>query len=82
MWSCWSQPRGGHEDIPRAGAALLWIQAERAGTVHLGEEKAPGTPLSSFQCLKVLEEAWRGSLDKGLERQKKGEWVQSDRGQV
>ncbi|RMB90045.1 hypothetical protein DUI87_33556 [Hirundo rustica rustica] len=57
---------------PRAGAALLWRQRVRAGTVLLGEEKAPGRSLSSFQCLKVLEETWRGVSDKGLERQNRG----------
>ena len=40
-WSCWSKSRGGYGDAGRAGAALLWSQAERAGLVQLGEEKAP-----------------------------------------
>uniref|UniRef100_A0A8B9J183 VPS37D subunit of ESCRT-I n=1 Tax=Amazona collaria TaxID=241587 RepID=A0A8B9J183_9PSIT len=31
MWSCWRESRGGHGDAARAGAALLWSQAERAG---------------------------------------------------
>uniref|UniRef100_A0A8B9G0I8 Calpastatin n=1 Tax=Amazona collaria TaxID=241587 RepID=A0A8B9G0I8_9PSIT len=41
MWSCWSESGGGHGDAARAGAALLWKQAERAGLVQPGEEKAP-----------------------------------------
>jgi len=28
--SCWSGSRGGHEDAQRAGAPLLWRQAEGA----------------------------------------------------
>ncbi|GAB0199164.1 hypothetical protein GRJ2_002381800 [Grus japonensis] len=43
-WSCWSESRGGHEDDQRAGAPLLWRQAERVGIVQPGEEKAPGRP--------------------------------------
>ncbi|GAB0191304.1 mitochondrial enolase superfamily member 1 [Grus japonensis] len=43
-WSCWSESRGGHQDAQRAGAPLLWRQAERVGLVQPGEEKAPGTP--------------------------------------
>ena len=38
---CWSGSRGGHRDDPRAGA-LLRGQAEGAGAVQPGEEKAPG----------------------------------------
>ncbi|NXQ87783.1 NID2 protein, partial [Nyctibius grandis] len=45
--SCWSESRGGHGDDPRAGAPLLWRQAERAGAVQPGEEKAPGRPSST-----------------------------------
>ena len=41
-WMCWSGARGGHEDDPRAGAALLRGQAEGVGAVQPGEEKAPG----------------------------------------
>ncbi|GAB0175459.1 cAMP-dependent protein kinase inhibitor alpha [Grus japonensis] len=43
-WSCWSESRGGHRDDPRAGAPLLWRQAERVGIVQPGEEEAPGRP--------------------------------------
>jgi len=35
-------PEEGHEDDPRAGVPLLLGQAEGAGAVQLGEEKAPG----------------------------------------
>lgn len=31
-----------YKDDQRAGASLLWQQAERAGFVHLGKEKALG----------------------------------------
>ena len=41
-WMCWSGARGGHEDDPRAEAPLLQGQAEGAGAVQPGEEKAPG----------------------------------------
>jgi len=34
-------PEEGHEDDPRAGAPLLRGQAEGAGAVQPGEEKAP-----------------------------------------
>jgi len=34
--------RGGHKDDLRAGAPLLRGQAEGAGAVQPGEEKAPG----------------------------------------
>uniref|UniRef100_A0A8C6JQP6 Uncharacterized protein n=1 Tax=Melopsittacus undulatus TaxID=13146 RepID=A0A8C6JQP6_MELUD len=40
-WSCWSEARGGHGAAARAGAALLWSQAERAGLGQPGQEKAP-----------------------------------------
>ncbi|GAB0206131.1 cAMP-dependent protein kinase inhibitor alpha [Grus japonensis] len=43
-WSCWRESRGGHGDDARAGAPLLWRQAERVGVVQPGEEKAPGRP--------------------------------------
>ncbi|GAB0202500.1 hypothetical protein GRJ2_002715600 [Grus japonensis] len=43
-WSCWSESRGGHRDDARAGAPLLWRQAERVGVVQPGEEKAVGRP--------------------------------------
>ena len=35
-------PEQGHEDSPRAGAPLLRGQAEGAGAVQPGEEKALG----------------------------------------
>ena len=45
-WTYLSESRGGHGDAARAGAALLWSQAERAGLVQPGQEKAPGSPAS------------------------------------
>ena len=62
----WSGSRGGHEAARRAGAPLLRRRAERAGGVSL-EEKAPGGPSSSCQCLKGLQESWGGTLYRGLQ---------------
>ena len=39
-----------------------------------GEEKDAGRPQSPFQCLKGLQESWRGTWDEGLERQDKKKW--------
>lgn len=61
-------------EICRAGTPLLWSQAERARAVQPGHEKAPGRHWSPFHHLKGLCESWRGTLDKGLEEQDKGEW--------
>lgn len=36
--------QGDHKGDPRAGAPLLWRQAERAGVVQPVEEKVPGRP--------------------------------------
>jgi len=47
-WSCWRGSRGGHKDARRAGAPLLWKEAEIIGLIQSGEEKAPGT-MSTFQ---------------------------------
>lgn len=47
-----------------------------------GEKKAPGKSYSPFQCLKWLQESSGGTLDKGLEGQKKGEWLYTARGQI
>ena len=40
----------GHRSDPRDGTPLL--QAERAGAVHYGEEKAPGRPKCSLSVSK------------------------------
>ena len=45
-------PEEGYEDDPRAGAPLPLGQAEGAGAVQPGEEKAAWGPQSSCQCLK------------------------------
>jgi len=37
-------PEEGHEDYQRAAASPLQIEAEGAGLVHSGEEKAPERP--------------------------------------
>lgn len=59
-------PEENHEDVQRAGAALLWTQAERAGGVQPGEQKAPERSWSTFQYLKGLQESWRGTFDKTM----------------
>ena len=54
---------GGHGDMMAlsSGARL------RAGLGQPGQEKAPeGETLEQLQCLKGLQETWRGALDKGL----------------
>ena len=45
-------PEEGHKDDPRAGATLLWGQAERAEAVQPREEKAAGDLIAAFQYLK------------------------------
>ena len=42
----------GHKDDQRAGAPLLWGQAERVGVVQPGEKKAPGRPCCGLSVLK------------------------------
>ena len=51
-WTCWTKPRGGHKDDQRDGTPLLTENAERAGAVQPGEEKAPATPYSSLPVSK------------------------------
>ena len=41
-------PEEGHSNDPRVGTPSLHGQAERAGAVQPGEEKAPGRPEGSF----------------------------------
>jgi len=48
MWTCWSVSRGGPQNDLRAGAPLLRGQAETAGAVQPGEEKAAGRPYCSL----------------------------------
>ena len=50
-WTCWSGDRGGHKSDQRAGAPLLWGNAERDGVVQPGEENAPGRPYCSLSVL-------------------------------
>ena len=45
-------PEEGHKDGQRAGAPLLWRQAEGARHVQSGEEKGPGRPHCSLLILK------------------------------
>lgn len=53
---------GGHEDDPRAGAPLLWRQAERVGTLQPEGEKALERPnygtLQSLQGLSSKRAGW------------------------
>lgn len=55
---------------------------ERVWTVQLGEEKALRRAWSPFQCLKGLQNCWRGTLEKELERQDKGECSPLAQGRV
>ena len=80
--SCWSGARGGPGDAGRAGAPLLGGQAERAGGVQPGEEKAPGRPSSPCQALKGLQESWGGTLEQGGEPWDEGEGFYTDRGEI
>ena len=41
-------PKECHKNEPKDGTPLLQGQAERAGAVHLSEEKAPERPESSL----------------------------------
>ena len=52
MGQTWSWAGRGHSNDPRAEAPLLRGQAERAGAVQPGEEKAPGRPYCSLPVLK------------------------------
>jgi len=45
-------PEEGHEDDSRAGAPLLWRQAEGTGLVQPGKVKAAGRPLCSLPVFK------------------------------
>jgi len=52
MWSFWKGPEEDHEDEQRDGTPLLQGQAEGAGLVRPGEEKAPGRPYYSLPIFK------------------------------
>jgi len=45
-------PEEGHENAERAGAPLLWRQAEGAELIQCGEEKAPAKPYCRLPVLK------------------------------
>ncbi|PKU42453.1 rna-directed dna polymerase from mobile element jockey-like [Limosa lapponica baueri] len=63
----WTGPVEGHKNGQRAGAPLLQGQAERAGVVQPGEEKALGRPYGSLPVLKRgLQERWGGTLFEGM----------------
>lgn len=63
-----TSPEEVHDDGQRAGA-LLCKQAERAGAVQLGEEKALGRPYSDLSVpIGYLQESWRRTLPECGER--------------
>ncbi|RMC16207.1 hypothetical protein DUI87_08421 [Hirundo rustica rustica] len=64
--------RGGLEDLPQR-------QNERAGAVRPGKEKAPGTPHSTFQYLKGLQESGKAAFHIDMQHQDKGKWLQTDK---
>jgi len=58
-------PEEGHKNDPRDGTALLWGQAERAGAVQPGEEKALRRPHSNLAVTEGdLQESWGGTFYK------------------
>ena len=62
-WTVGASPEEGHEDDQRAGAPLLWGQAERVGVAQPGEEKAPRDLIAAFQYLKgAYQKAGEGLL--------------------
>jgi len=73
--SCWSRSRGGPWRYQRAGVPPLWGQAERAGAVQPGEEKAVRQPYSGLQYLRGLQESWGGTFYNGMEQQDEGKWL-------
>ena len=52
FWVFVEGPEESNEDKQRAGAPLLWRQAEGIGLVQPGKEKAVGRPHLAFQYLK------------------------------
>ena len=68
-WSCGSGAGGGPSNDPRAGTPLLGGKAGRAGAAQPGEEKALERAYCGLLIVKGdLQEIWRGTLDKGLQR--------------
>jgi len=47
-WTCGVHPKEGHKNHPRDGTPSPWVQAERAGAVQPGEEKAVRWPESGL----------------------------------
>jgi len=59
-------PEEDHKNDLRAGTPFLRGQAERAGAVQPGEEKAVGRPYCSLPVPdRGLQESWRGTFYKG-----------------
>ena len=59
-------PKEGHEDDQRAGAPPLQGQAERAGALQPGEEKALRRPYSGLSVPEGgLRKSWGGTFCKG-----------------
>lgn len=61
---------GGHRDALRAGGPLEpgWESWDSP----IWRREGSGTPSSPFQCLKGVQERWRGTLEKGLKCQDMG----------
>ena len=60
-------PEKGHRDDQKAGAPPLQGQAEIAGAVQPGEEKAPRRPYSGLPVPEEgLQESWGGTFYKGM----------------
>jgi len=74
-------PEEDREDDQRAGAPLLWRQAEGVGLVQLGEEKDAGT----LHCsLPVLERSLQagGLFTQCNGNRDKGKWLLTERGDL
>ena len=64
-WAVGSDPEESHEDEQRAGAPLLWGQAERAGVLQPREEKAVRWPDSDLPVSEGgTQESWEGTFYK------------------
>lgn len=68
MWSCWSKSRRCSEGWSPSAPEPGWESWDCPAWRREGSE----SPSSPFQCLKRLQESWRGTLGTGLECQDTG----------
>lgn len=67
-------PKEGHSEGNSDGASVIWAEAETAGAVRLGEEKAPGDLINVHKHL-IRKREWRWGRHNLLT--KKMEWAQT-----